>query len=101
MGARPFRRPPHTGFFDVAYTRNKLNLMFKGAMASRADDSTYLSGLDSAGETSSASQSESGLGIRQAGSRGTYACGRVCPSSRRQNLLNNQHIGPSVTRGCR
>ena len=46
MGARPFRRPPNTGFFAVQYTGNQLTAAFKGALASRSDDSTFLDGFD-------------------------------------------------------
>ena len=46
VGARPFRRPPHTGFFAVQYVGNKLGAAFKGALASRSDDSTFLDGFD-------------------------------------------------------
>ena len=46
VGARPFRRPPHTGFFAVQYTQGKFAADFKGALASRSDDSTFLDGFD-------------------------------------------------------
>ena len=46
VGARPFRRPPHTGFFAVQYTRNKFGAAIKGALADRSDDSTFLDGFD-------------------------------------------------------
>jgi iron complex outermembrane receptor protein/vitamin B12 transporter len=42
VGARPFRRPPHTGFFTASYTHSKLTAVFASAFASRSDDSTYL-----------------------------------------------------------
>lgn len=41
-GARPFRRPPHTGFSTVTYTGRPFTLVATGAFASRSDDSTYL-----------------------------------------------------------
>jgi iron complex outermembrane receptor protein/vitamin B12 transporter len=41
-GARPFRRPPHTGFFTVSYTQPKFTVVFTSAFASRSDDSTFL-----------------------------------------------------------
>jgi vitamin B12 transporter len=46
VGARPFRRPPHSGFFAAQYTTSRFTAAFKGAMASRADDSTFLDGFD-------------------------------------------------------
>jgi iron complex outermembrane receptor protein/vitamin B12 transporter len=41
-GARPFRRPPHTGFFTASYAGSKVTGGFAAAFASRSDDSTYL-----------------------------------------------------------
>jgi iron complex outermembrane receptor protein/vitamin B12 transporter len=41
-GARPFRRPPHTGFFTASYAGKKLTGVFTSAFSSRSDDSTFL-----------------------------------------------------------
>lgn len=41
-GARPFRRPAHTGFTTVTYNGKLFSLVGTGAYASRSDDSTYL-----------------------------------------------------------
>jgi iron complex outermembrane receptor protein/vitamin B12 transporter len=41
-GARPFRRPPHTGFFSASYAGKKLTGVFTSAFSSRSDDSTFL-----------------------------------------------------------
>ena len=46
VGGRPFRRPPHTGFFGVDYNQRRFSVAFKGALASRSDDSTFLDGFD-------------------------------------------------------
>jgi len=46
VGARPFRRPPHTGFTSVIYTGKKWSGVVNGAYASRSDDSTFLGGDD-------------------------------------------------------
>lgn len=43
QGARPFRRAPHTGSFTLDYSRSRLNLSVSGYLASRRDDSTFLS----------------------------------------------------------
>jgi vitamin B12 transporter len=45
-GARPFRRPPHTGFFTATYAVPKLAVQFASAFVSRSDDSTYLEFAD-------------------------------------------------------
>jgi vitamin B12 transporter len=41
-GARPFRRPPHTGFATISYTGSRFTLVGTGSFASRSDDSTFL-----------------------------------------------------------
>ncbi len=43
VGARPFRRAPHTGSFSLDYARQKVNLALTGYIVSRRDDSTFLS----------------------------------------------------------
>ena len=50
-GARPFRRPPHTGFFTASYSTKKLTGVFSSSFASRSDDSTYLNGADANNDT--------------------------------------------------
>ena len=42
VGARPFRRPPDSGFFTATYTQSKLIGVLTAAFVSRSDDSTYL-----------------------------------------------------------
>jgi iron complex outermembrane receptor protein/vitamin B12 transporter len=41
-GARPFKRPPHTGFFTASYAGKRLTGVFTSALSSRSDDSTFL-----------------------------------------------------------
>jgi vitamin B12 transporter len=45
-GARPFQRPPHTGFAAVNYNGEQYTVGFTAAFASRSDDSTFLAGRD-------------------------------------------------------
>jgi vitamin B12 transporter len=52
VGARPFRRPPHTGFFTASYGHKNLSAAFTAAFASRSDDSTYLEYADANGGNS-------------------------------------------------
>ncbi len=96
IGARPFRRPPHTGFFAVDYTHRKLNLMLKGAMASRADDSTNLEGVDlTDGNTLLLPNRNLDFGYVKLDLGGTYAFKRnLSVYTQLDNLLNDQHIGP-------
>jgi iron complex outermembrane receptor protein/vitamin B12 transporter len=46
VGARPFRRPPHTGFFTASYSHSRVTLLFNSAYVSRSDDSDFLGGSD-------------------------------------------------------
>lgn len=46
QGARPFRRPPHTGFLSATYTYKSLSALLNAAFASRSDDSDFLGGED-------------------------------------------------------
>ncbi len=46
VGARPFRRPPHTGFAGITYTSKHMTIVATGAFSSRSDDSTFLGGDD-------------------------------------------------------
>jgi iron complex outermembrane receptor protein/vitamin B12 transporter len=41
-GARPFKRPPHTGFFTASYASERVTGVFTAAFSSRSDDSTFL-----------------------------------------------------------
>ena len=52
QGARPFRRPPHTGFFTATYAAKRFTALFNSSFASRSDDSTYLEGQDANGGNS-------------------------------------------------
>jgi len=42
VGARPFRRPPHTGFISITYTGKQWTVVGNAAFSSRSDDSTFL-----------------------------------------------------------
>ncbi len=52
VGARPFRRPPHTGFLSATYAHKSIAAIFNAAFASRSDDSTYLEYSDQNGGNS-------------------------------------------------
>ena len=45
IGARPFRRAPHSGFLAVTYTRSRWSALLQGGFVGPRDDSTFL--LDS------------------------------------------------------
>jgi iron complex outermembrane receptor protein/vitamin B12 transporter len=96
IGARPFRRPPHTGFFAVQYTGNRLGAAFKGALASRSDDSTFLDGFDiTGGNTLVLPNRDLDFGYAKLDANLTYALKpRVTAFTELDNLLGQQHIGP-------
>jgi iron complex outermembrane receptor protein/vitamin B12 transporter len=96
IGARPFRRPPHTGFFAVQYTGNRLGAAFKGALASRSDDSTFLDGFDTTGgNTLVLPNRDLDFGYAKLDANLTYALKpRVTAFTELDNLLGQQHIGP-------
>jgi vitamin B12 transporter len=96
VGARVFRRPPHTGYFDARYTHKKLSLALTGAMASRSDDSTFLAGEDLNGlNTLLLPNRDLDFGYVQLDLGGSYALKRgFTYFAQINNLLNDQRIGP-------
>jgi iron complex outermembrane receptor protein/vitamin B12 transporter len=96
VGARPFRRAPNTGYFDVQYTRSKFSLVFRGALASRSDDSTFLSGEDiNSGNTLLLPNRDLDFGYVKLDLGGTYSWKHgITYFAQVDNLLNDQHIGP-------
>jgi iron complex outermembrane receptor protein/vitamin B12 transporter len=96
VGARPFRRPPHTGFAGVTYTGKYLTIVATGAFASRSDDSTYLGYSSLSGDNS--------LLLPNRNLDHSYAkldLGGSAPITRwlaiyaqLDNLLSEQHISP-------
>jgi vitamin B12 transporter len=96
VGARPFRRPPHTGFFAAQYTGSKFTAAFKGALASRSDDSTFLDYADLAGTDSMILPNRNlDFGYAKLDANLTYAVKpRVTVFTQLDNLLGQQHIGP-------
>jgi vitamin B12 transporter len=96
VGARPFRRPPHTGFFSASYSRSRVTLLFNSAFASRSDDSTFLGGSDQNGGNSlllpnrnldpGFAKLDLGGSVQLRSWLGAYV--------KAENLTNNQHIAP-------
>ncbi len=96
VGARPFRRPPHTGFFAVAYTGTRLTAAFKGSLASRSDDSTFLDGFDpNFGNTLVLPNRDLDFGYAKLDANLMYTVKkRITVFTELDNLLSQQHIGP-------
>jgi vitamin B12 transporter len=95
-GARPFRRPPHTGFFTASYSAKKLTVLFSSAFVSRSDDSDFLGGDDLNGGNSlllpnrnldpGYAKLDAGLSYQFLSWLGVYG--------QAENLTNNQQIAP-------
>lgn len=96
IGSRPFRRPPHTGFFLVQYTRPRFTAAVQAAVASRSDDSTFLDYADLAGTNSLLLPNRDlDYGYAKVDANLTYLLrSRVRVFTQLDNLLNQQHIGP-------
>ena len=96
IGARPFRRPPHTGFVSASYAISKFTLVGTGAFASRSDDSTYLGGQDPFGENTLLLPNRNlDRGFTKLDLGGTFSLTSwLGIYAQLDNLLSEQHIGP-------
>jgi iron complex outermembrane receptor protein/vitamin B12 transporter len=95
-GARPFRRPPHTGFFTASYARKKLTGVFTSAFSSRSDDSTFL-GYEDVNQGNSLVLPNRNLDFGYA-KLDLGASYKLLPwlgiYGQAENLANNPHIAP-------
>jgi vitamin B12 transporter len=95
-GARPFRRPPHTGFFTASYAGPKITCVFTSAFSSRSDDSTFLGYQDiNQGNTLVLPNRNLDWGYAKLDLGGSY---KLLPwlnvYGQAENLTDNQHIAP-------
>jgi iron complex outermembrane receptor protein/vitamin B12 transporter len=95
-GARPFRRPPHSGFFTASYSSGKLTGVFTSAFSSRSDDSTYLPYSDQNGLNSLLLPNRNlDWGYAKLDMGASY---KLFPwlaiFGQGENLTNNRHIAP-------
>jgi vitamin B12 transporter len=95
-GARPFRRPPHTGFFTATYATSKVAVQFASAFVSRSDDSTYLEYADANGGNSLLLPNRNlDYGFAKLDLGGSYQLySWLSLYGQAENLTNNQHIAP-------
>lgn len=96
VGARPFRRPPHTGFLTATYTHQQLAAILDAAFASRSDDSTYLEYADASGGNSLLLPNRNlDFGYARLDLGGSYQLRWwLGIYAMADNLLNSQHIAP-------
>jgi len=95
-GARPFRRPPHTGFFSATYARPKFAVQLASAFASRSDDSTYLEFADANGGNSLLLPNRNlDFGYARLDLGGSYQLfSWLGVYGQAENLTSDQHIAP-------
>lgn len=96
VGARPFRRPPHTGYFTTSYATGKLTSVFNASFASRSDDSTYLGYMDANGGNSLLLPNRNlDHGFAKLDLSSSYRLlSWVTAYTQMENLLNQEHIAP-------
>ena len=96
VGARPFRRAPHTGFFSAIYSSKRFTGIFSSAFASRSDDSTYLEDEDENGGNSLLLPNRNlDYGFAKLDLGESFAIFSWMDFyTQADNLLNNQHIAP-------
>jgi vitamin B12 transporter len=94
VGARPFRRPPHTGFFTATYSKGKLTGLFHAAFASRSDDSTFLTDANY-GTSLLLPNRNLDFGYAKLDLGASYnLLSWLGVYGRAENLTDNQHIAP-------
>lgn len=96
VGARPFRRPPHSGFASVIYTGKKWTGVLDSAFAGRSDDSTFLGGDDvNFGNTLLLPNRNLDYGYAKIDLGASYQLKPwAAVTTQFNNLTSNQHIGP-------
>jgi iron complex outermembrane receptor protein/vitamin B12 transporter len=96
QGARPFRRPPHTGFVSASYSANKLTGVLTSAFASRSDDSDFLAYADLFGGNSLLLPNRNlDHGYAKVDLGGSYALTKwLGIYGQGENLMGNRHIAP-------
>ncbi len=96
IGARPFRRPPHTGYLSATYTGKKWSGIATTAFASRADDSTFLGGSDmNFGNSLLLPNRDLDYGYASLNAGANYqVSSRIGAYTQLENLLSQQHISP-------
>ena len=96
QGARPFRRPPHTGFVTATYSTGKLAGLLTAAFASRSDDSDFLGGYDlNGGDSLLLPNRNLDFGYAKIDLGGSYQLFNwLGIYAQAENLTNSQHIAP-------
>ncbi|MFP5249063.1 MAG: TonB-dependent receptor plug domain-containing protein [Acidobacteriota bacterium] len=97
QGARPFRRPPHTGFLGVTFSTSTITGVFNANFVSRSDDSDFLAGSAYGANPNALLLPNRNLDFGYAGVDlgGSYQfMGWLGIEAQANNLLSNQHMAP-------
>jgi vitamin B12 transporter len=96
VGARPFRRAPHTGYFTATYSGKRITAMFTSSFASRSDDSTFLEYADASGGNSLLLPNRNlDQGYAQLDLGGSYQLfSWMDVFAQADNLVSDRHIAP-------
>jgi len=96
VGARPFRRPPHTGFVTASYAGKKWTVASTAAFSSRSDDSTYLGYMDiNQGNSLLLPNRNLDYGFAKIDFGGSFqVLSRIAIYGQAENLTSSQHIAP-------
>ncbi|WP_263358105.1 TonB-dependent receptor [Acidicapsa ligni] len=95
-GARPFRRPPHTGYISGSYAGQRWTIASTAAFSSRSDDSTYLGYMDiNQGNSLLLPNRNLDYGFAKIDFGGSFQLlSRLGIYGQAENLTSNQHIAP-------
>ena len=96
QGARPFRRPPHSGFVSASYSANRITGVLTSAFASRSDDSDFLAYDDLYGGNSLLLPNRNlDHGYAKVDLGGSYGLTKwLGIYGQGENLTGNRHIAP-------
>jgi vitamin B12 transporter len=96
VGARAFRRPPHTGFVTAVYSHGKWASTLTGTFAGASDDSTFLAGSDANfGNSLLLPNRNLDYGFANVSLGGSYNVRTwAAVYTQLNNLLSQQHISP-------
>ncbi len=96
VGARPFRRPPHSGYASVGYAGKRWTVLGTGAFASRSDDSTFLGYMDiNQGNSLLLPNRNLDFGYANLDLGGSFQLlEHLALYGQAENLLSDQHMAP-------
>ena len=97
QGARPFRRPPHTGYLSATFASKRITGVFTSSFASRSDDSDFLGGMAYGANSNSLLLPNRNLdsGYADLDLGGSFQLlDWMSIYAQASNLLSNQHMAP-------